>query len=417
MNEQTPWGVLYAASMEQEEMTEADYALRRRLDRTYISRSFELHFPPASPDYGKPARYVRRVFDCVADESDSDSKYDEWTADIVTESPAGKRQITVQIARSTGSVRKLRIERVLNKGGSATMETLLELGREEAGRFINFMKLIEHIPAVGSETANIDDETIQAIIADPETVQRMYERSPEVLRALIENDTSAEDVVAVAARKAAIEQFRALLNDETAFGEAQAAYACGPEGVWQKFFEVNPWILGVGLSGQLLTSWDSSKLEQVVIGSSVAQSGKRTDALMRTNGIIKSMVFAEIKHHKTALVEQKPYRPGCHAPSHELSGGITQIQQTVHRSVESVGRYLADVDDDGADLPTGTYLINPRSYLIIGSLNDLRGAGGGVHSDKFRSFELYRRNITAPEIVTFDELLATAEWFVQSAYQ
>lgn len=31
---------------------------------------------------------------------------------------------------------------------------------------------------------------------------------------------------------------------------------------------------------------------------------------------------------------------------------------------------------------------------------------------KFRSFELHRRNLYKPEVITFDELLASAEWQV-----
>jgi hypothetical protein len=34
---------------------------------------------------------------------------------------------------------------------------------------------------------------------------------------------------------------------------------------------------------------------------------------------------------------------------------------------------------------------------------------------KFRSFELFRRNLHEPEIVTYDELLARAEWHVEIA--
>jgi hypothetical protein len=33
--------------------------------------------------------------------------------------------------------------------------------------------------------------------------------------------------------------------------------------------------------------------------------------------------------------------------------------------------------------------------------------------DKIRSFEQYRRNLTAPEVITYDELYARAEWLAQ----
>jgi hypothetical protein len=145
-----------------------------------------------------------------------------------------------------------------------------------------------------------------------------------------------------------------------------------------------------------------------VLESSVSGPGKRTDALMRTNGRIRSMIFAEIKHHRTSLVD-KEYRSGCWSPSPELSGGVVQIQQTVHLATREIQGRLADKDDRGVETGEHTYVVRPRSFLIAGSLDQLRQPSG-VHRQKYESFELYRRNLYEPEIVTFDELLARAEW-------
>src|SRR5688572_24266403 len=80
---------------------------------------------------------------------------------------------------------------------------------------------------------------------------------------------SARDVVALAHRKAVVERFRTLLRDQDAFEEARRDAGGRRETVWQHFLEANPWILGVGLAGQLLTAWDDSRLEQVVAGFSI----------------------------------------------------------------------------------------------------------------------------------------------------
>ena len=40
------------------------------------------------------------------------------------------------------------------------------------------------------------------------------------------------------------------------------------------------------------------------------------------------------------------------------------------------------------------------------------GQPGGEHDAKVRSFELYRGTLAYPEIVTYDELLARAEYIV-----
>jgi hypothetical protein len=42
-------------------------------------------------------------------------------------------------------------------------------------------------------------------------------------------------------------------------------------------------------------------------------------------------------------------------------------------------------------LGSGTFILKPRSYVIVGSLNELTGDSGGPVPDKFRSFELFRR--------------------------
>jgi hypothetical protein len=60
------------------------------------------------------------------------------------------------------------------------------------------------------------------------------------------------------------------------------------------------------------------------VGRSVKGVGKRVDALLRTAGIIRSLAFAEIKHHRTQLVEDE-YRVGCWGPR-----GKSQVLSSKH---------------------------------------------------------------------------------------
>ncbi|MFB8274245.1 Shedu immune nuclease family protein [Nocardia colli] len=242
-----------------------------------------------------------------------------------------------------------------------------------------------------------------------------YRKDPQRFRQLITDDETARDVVALAHRRKQVARFRRLLNDDAYFAEeAKTCTKPGNEPVWQRFFEENPWIFGVSLAGQLLTSWSREQLEQIVAGSSISGVGKRTDALLRTAGRVRSLVFVEFKTHKKDLLV-KEYRSGCWVPSPDLAGGVVQAQGTVYRAVVGIGEQLQSKDTDGSNI-TGdiTYLLRPRTYLVIGNLESLRGKGGD-HEDKIRSFELYRRQLVEPEILTFDELLARAEWLVTSA--
>ena len=77
--------------------------------------------------------------------------------------------------------------------------------------------------------------------------------------------------------------------------------------------------------------------------------------------------------------------------------------------------YIQDAASDGSMLGTGTFIVRPRCYVIAGSLDQFVGDGGGPVPDKVRSFELFRRNLVEPEVLTFDELLARAEWHVEQA--
>lgn len=327
----------------------------------------------------------------------------------------GRKQITLQIAREAGQVRELRIQRVPTQGDAAKLETLLRLDRTGAARLINLIHDLKLFPVEGGEsTVRVDDSLVRDVSDDPAAMSTLYQRNPEKFRQLIRSDASADDLVAMARRKTVVRRFRELLSDSEAFARAAESTGGTREGVWQTFLESSPWILGVSLAGPLLTAWDKNRLEQVVSGFSVAGHGKRTDALLRTNGAIRSLVFAEIKHHETPLLGRE-YRPGSWAPSSDLSGGVAQLQHTVHSARRDISDWLATRDEEGADTGEVTSLVRPRSYLIVGHLDQLRGRAGGVHQDKHRSYELYRRNLYEPEIVTFDELLARAEWHVSVA--
>ncbi|MBC7302841.1 MAG: DUF4263 domain-containing protein [Nocardia sp.] len=241
-----------------------------------------------------------------------------------------------------------------------------------------------------------------------------YLANPQLFRELIAADVEAADVVGLARRRAQVDRFRLLLNDESAFqDEIDALPGSGEEQVWQRFFEQNPWILGASLATQLLTSWDDKRLEQVVAGYSIADVGKRTDALLRTSGRIRSMAFVEFKTHTTNLLSAASYRPGVWKASSELAGAVAQAQATVHRASKEIQERLQSKGGDGSDIPNDwTYMLRPRSYVVVGQLGQFVAETGGHHEQKVRSFELFRRELATLEVVTFDELLAKAEWMV-----
>ena len=204
------------------------------------------------------------------------------------------------------------------------------------------------------------------------------------------------------------------LDDADAFAKA-AKEAGGEETAWQVLLEENPWVLGVGLGGKLYTTWDGGKLEQTVRGANLEANGKRADAFLVSNGLLRSVALAEIKHPNTPLLQNCEYRKGVWGVSSSFSGAVAQVQETVRAAVDSLSEWLDERDSEGGTTGRGAYLIEPRSFLIIGSSESLCSSEGHRIDSKFRSFESFRSNLKSPEVLTFDELVERARWNVDLA--
>lgn len=391
--------------------SEADFASLRVLGRTTVSKSFCLKF--GSKSYvGAPARTVWQI---IAEESHTRQAALAAHADqeeaILYRSPKGRIQVKARIVRDHGRITELRFERCNGQAGlDASIENVLTLDEGATQRLVDLCILMKGIDPAGAETIKFDERLLSAVLADPHTVAAAYARHPEDFRAAIEDDANAEDVIAVAAKRAALTHFEALLRDPAAFERARGGGT--REGVWQRFFEANPWILGIGLSAHLFTSWDRSKLEKAVAGASISNAGKRVDALMTTSGIVRSLTLAELKLHDDPLLESSTYRSGSWAPSQQVTSGVAQAHTTADRAREDIGTWLVERDEQG--YPTGdrVYSGAPRSYLVIGQLTSLV-RNGQAHPDKIRSFELFRHHLRYPEILTYDEVLARAKWSLE----
>lgn len=160
-----------------------------------------------------------------------------------------------------------------------------------------------------------------------------------------------------------------------------------------------------------MSGLDDKKLEQVTTGYSVQESGKRVDALMKTGGYISSLCFVEIKTHSTLLLDQTAYRAECWRVSSELAGSVAQIQKTVQKAVRTIHSRYEFSDDQGNPTGETVFLYQPKAFVVIGSLQEF-AVDGGINEQKYSSFELFRRNVVSPEIITFDELYERARFIV-----
>jgi hypothetical protein len=283
---------------------------------------------------------------------------------------------------------------------------------DEIGKLVEFLNHVQTMPLESNGPLKITDEDLRRTVLSNIQARALFQDNQDLFAEVVRTEITKEDVVAVGYRKRQLQVFEKLLDDPLYFDGVKAQKQCSSEAVWQRYFEKNPWIFGYGLSYIQLSALDDKKLEQVVHGHTVSEHGKRIDALLRSRGVISSLCFVEIKTHKTPLLQNQPYRQGCWAPSSELSGGVSQVQGTVALATESIRTRLSLTDNDGN--PTGEDAFNflPKSFLVIGSLQEFVG-DHGVNQERYRSFELFRRNIARPEIITFDELFERARFIVR----
>jgi hypothetical protein len=236
---------------------------------------------------------------------------------------------------------------------------------DEIGKLLEFISNIKSVSFKGKGSVNITDEELRHIILSEKQAKNFVEENEELFTQAIQSSVTKRDIVAIGYRKKELEVFQQLLNDPDYFNKIKARKKCTDENLWQQFFERNPWIFGYGLSYIYLAKLDDKKLEQVVQGYYVGTHGKRTDALLKSKGIISNLCFVEIKTHKTTLLDKKSYREDCWSPTKELAGAVSQVQGTVASAADTISNKLSLQESDGS--PSGEEVFNysPKAYLIV----------------------------------------------------
>lgn len=372
-------------------------------DKTIVSKAFN--------DYnGQRLRIVSKVVDGA-----EGLRFAEVHGEAVLRvTPSSRYEIKATILEDDRSIQTLTIQKFSSKTGPLERPHLSLVG-QEITTFLEFVAGARSMPLDRDGKVHVSDEALHQIVLNKAQAQRLFSDHASIFLEIAQREDLKRDLVAVGYRRKQLEKFEALLTDASAFEAERKELSLTAKGVWQAFFEANTWIFGYGLSFQFLGSLDRRKLEQVVRGFDISGHGKRTDALLKTQGAVSSLCFVEIKRHDTALLTSQPYRAGAWAPSTDLAGGVAQVQATVQDALEHIGRALSPTQADGA--PTGERLFNirPKAFLIVGSLTEFETATG-LNEPRVRAFELYRRHTNSPEILTFDELLNRARFIVEQAH-
>lgn len=377
-----------------------DY-LNPLLGKTYISPSLQA--------FGDKDRRVR-IASKVLPSEDGYDYVKERDEVVLRKKPDAATYITAKFLEDTRQTFVLTVQKFMSETGQPYGSGFSFVG-DEIGRFCEFLANIQSVDFKSTAKVNISDEELRKIALTTHQAKNFVTENQQLFAEVLRSEVTTEDLIAVGYRKKQLDVYESLLNDHSYFDSLKEKKKCSNEGLWQKYFEKNPWVFGYGLGYIFLSGLDNRKLEQVVQGHSIDSHGKRVDALMKTKGIISNLCFVEIKTHVTELLDSKPYRSACWAPSKELSGAIAQVQGTVASAVENLSSKINPSDKEGN--PTGEEIFNyqPKSYLVIGSMNEFVSENG-VNKDKLRSFELLRKNTSNPEIITFDELYERAKFIV-----
>jgi hypothetical protein len=126
---------------------------------------------------------------------------------------------------------------------------------------------------------------------------------------------------------------------------------------------------------------------------------------MATEAAVRFTVLVEIKKPNTALLDGNEYRVGVNRISGELAGGVAQIQANCFRWATEGS---VQIDNRDALERRGIYTYEPKGILVIGHCAQLDTR------HKRAALEVYRRELHNPEIITYDELLARAEFLVSA---
>jgi len=356
-------------------------------------------------------RYLDRVFPDIEGDALALVKQEV----VIRTTPTGKRQIKLLLVEDPRRIKSIHIQSFDMSDGkdNPSRNAHFVLVGKEIDDLIELAMLAGNAEFRAEDKFRIGIDQLSRFTLSKDAAKQLIGKNEQLLEDILTSEVTERDLVTVAYRRQQLDLFERLLSDDTFFYE-QASQVRGPEEVWQRFFEANHWIFGGSLFFNAAGAIDEGKLERVVAGASVAGPGKRADGLLSTRGRVGALCFAEIKTHRTKLLQKNQYRPGVWGPSSDLTDAVAQSQRTVHLAEANIREALRVVDDEGNPLGKDAYLIRPRSVLVCGDLQEFV-TEHGVNRERFACFELFRRHLQGPEVVTFDELLERARLLVEQS--
>jgi hypothetical protein len=370
---------------------EFEHAQNRVPHRLYISKSFSYPGRETVIRYGWKRFKVGPLKELVKDGGEF----------VLHETDTGIQQIKAKFMEDGRGISHLHIQRWSTKSGNPIGSQIVLYG-EQIPKLMEFLESIRRIEIPGSGKFNVNEADLRLVHIPDAEARKLLSDRPDLVAEFARSQITTEDVVALAYRREQLKIFSDLLDNVEDTSESD----------WQDYFERNQWIFGYGLSYIFATGLDGRTLQQTIRGSNLISPGKIPDGIMKTRAAVSALCLVEIKKSSTGLLKSNEYRSGTWVPSAELSGAVAQCQETLRTATDVLDTYHQFSDDQGN--PTGEELmsVQPRSFLVIGSLAQFQ-TEHGVNASRYQAFEGFRRNLRQPEILTFDELYERARFIVE----
>lgn len=322
---------------------------------------------------------------------------------VLHETGTGFQQIKARFIEDGRGITHLHIQRWNTKSGNPIGQQVVLYGTQIT-RLIEFLDNIRLLEIQSQAKFSPNESDLRLVHLPDAAALKVLKDHPELVAEFARNQITTEDVVALAYRREQLNTFSDMLDRGDGLTENH----------WQQFFERNQWIFGYGLSYIFTTGLDGRKLQQKIRGPSLVAVGKIPDGIMKTRAAVSALCLVEIKKSSTALLKENEYRRGTWAPSNELSGAVAQCQETLRAAADVLDTHHRFTDEEGNQTGEELMSVQPRSFLVVGSLRQFQNAIG-INSARYQAFEGFRRNLRQPEILTFDELYERARFIVAHA--
>lgn len=394
--------------------TEYHYFKLRSPDKIYISKAFPFFHYKGVITTEK--RFVKKVFD-----KENGSEFVEVNGEIVLKDVRilGYQVSAIVYSHKDTNLMEFTLQRFVKTDGNSIQpikETSFSFTQDEFTALLKLLSDLKFLDFSNKERFVVEGNSIpnnkillNLTKPDPNKVlvdknlgdiinqlSKLKDAEREaILETLRNNVLTKADLDILSGRKDGLEEFKGNLKDLSKLDEPQ----------WQGFFKRNSWIFGYGLDYRFL-----SILQKEASVSSVDLDGKNeviSDFLLGDNNFT---VIVELKRPDTALFETDKNRSESWRLSRDLTYAVSQIlTQKAEWEIKSETQQFTESGE-----PITQSTVDPKTILIIGHTDQFKGATKEALI-KRKTFELFRRNSRAIEIVTYDELLERAKFIVSDS--